>query len=392
MSKSGGEIAVKIVLCVLLSGVILFLGLFAGLIVSFSGGALFYAPLVLVAAAVLVVFLAFFMFLPERHRRKLFISLLSIVVLGGLTTAVYELREAYHNRIPVVSDQEVNMEPYRPFADTGKLAVLPEPSKLTITKDLPRLDGATALYPLYAAFAQAVYPRQDYDLYESEVMVNTTPVAYKNLIEGRADLIFAAAPSEGQKAAARKQGKELKFTPIGREAFVFFVNASNPVTGLTTEQIRGIYSGELTRWSDFGGNDARIRAFQRPEDSGSQTMLERVMDGRELAKPPEENVASGMGGIISRTADYRNYKNALGYSFLFYATEMVKNGNIRLLDIDGVKPERATIANGEYPFAAEFYAVTAGSDNPNVEKLIEWIRSPQGQYLVEQTGYTPLAP
>lgn len=392
MSKSGGEIAVKIVLCVLLSGVILFLGLFAGLIVSFSGGALFYAPLVLVAAAVLVVFLAFLMFLPERHRRKLFISLLSIVVLGGLTTAVYELREAYHNRIPVVSDQEVNMEPYRPFADTGKLAVLPEPSKLTITKDLPRLDGATALYPLYAAFAQAVYPRQDYDLYESEVMVNTTPVAYKNLIEGRADLIFAAAPSEGQKAAARKQGKELKFTPIGREAFVFFVNASNPVTGLTTEQIRGIYSGELTRWSDVGGSDAQIRAFQRPDDSGSQTMLERVMDGRELAKPPEENVASGMGGIISRTADYRNYKNALGYSFLFYATEMVRNGNIRLLDIDGVKPERATIANGEYPFAAEFYAVTAGSDNPNVEKLIEWIRSPQGQYLVEQTGYTPLAP
>jgi phosphate transport system substrate-binding protein len=57
-----------------------------------------------------------------------------------------------------------------------------------------------------------------------------------------------------------------------------------------------------------------------------------------------------------------------------------------------VKPERATIASGEYPFAAEFYAVTAGSDNPNVERLIEWIQSSQGQYLVEQTGYTPLVP
>ncbi|WP_178024491.1 substrate-binding domain-containing protein [uncultured Paenibacillus sp.] len=392
MSRQSGELVVKIVLYVLLSGVVLFLGFFAGLIVSFSGGAKFYTPLVLAASAVLVIFLAFFMFLPERHRRKLYVSLLSIVVLGGLTTAVYELREAYHNSIPVVSDQEVNMEPYRPFADTGRLALLPEPSKLTMTKDLPRLDGATALYPLYAAFAQAVYPRQEYDLYQSEVMVNTTPVAYKNLIEGRADIIFVAAPSEGQKAAARKQGKELKFTPIGREAFVFFVNASNPVSGLTTEQIRGIYSGEITRWSEVGGGDARIRAFQRPEDSGSQTMLVRVMDGRELAEPPKEDVASGMGGIISRTADYRNYKNALGYSFLFYATEMVKNGNIRLLDIDGVKPDRATIASGEYPFAAEFYAVTAGSDNPNVERLIEWILSPQGQYLVEQTGYTPVSP
>lgn len=392
MSRQGGELVAKIVLCVLLSGVILFLGLFAGLIVSFSGGAIFYAPLVLVAAVVLVGFLAFFIFLPIRHRRKLYASMLAILILGGLTTAVYELREAYHNSIPVVRDQEVNMEPYRPFGDTGKLAVLREPSKLTIAKDLPRLDGATALYPLYAAFAQAVYPRQEYDLYQSEVMVNTTPEAYKNLIEGRADIIFVAAPSEGQKAAARKQGKELKFTPIGREAFVFFVNASNPVSGLTTEQIRGIYSGEITRWGEVGGGDGSIRAFQRPEDSGSQTMLVRVMDGRELAKPPEENVASGMGGIISRTADYRNYKNALGYSFLFYATEMVRNGNIRLLDIDGVRPERTTIASGEYPFAAEFYAVTAGSDNPNVEKLIEWILSPQGQYLVEQTGYTPVSP
>ncbi|MEC2345298.1 PstS family phosphate ABC transporter substrate-binding protein [Paenibacillus barengoltzii] len=392
MNKSVGELVAKIVLCVLLSGVILFLGFFASLIVSLAGGALFYAPLVLVVAAVLVVSLAFLMFLPKRHRRKLYFSLLAVVILGGLTTAGYEIRQAYHQRIPVVSDQEVDMWPYRPFADTGKLAVLPEPSQLTLTEDLPRLDGATALYPLYAAFAQAVYPRQEYDLYDSEVMVNTTPVAYKNLIEGRADIIFAAAPSEGQIAAARKQGKELKLTPIGREAFVFFVNASNPVTGLTTEQIRGIYSGEITRWSEVGGRNERIRAFQRPEDSGSQTMLIRVMDGRELATPPKENVASGMGGIISRTADYRNYKNALGYSFLYYATEMVNNGNIRLLAIDGVKPERATIASGEYPFAAEFYAVTAGSDNPNVERLIEWIQSSQGQYLVEQTGYTPLVP
>lgn len=392
MSRQSGELVVKIVLCVFLSGVILFFGFFAGLFVSLSGGAMFYTPLVLAASAVMVVFLAFFMFLPERHRRKLYVLLFFVVVLGGLTTVVYELREAYHNSIPVVSDHEVNMEPYRPFADTGKLAVLPEPSKLTMTKDLPRLDGATALYPLYAAFAQAVYPRQEYDLYQSEVMVNTTPEAYKNLIEGRADIIFAAAPSEGQKAAARKQGKELKLTPIGREAFVFFVNASNPVTGLTTEQIRGIYSGEITRWNVVGGGDARIRAFQRPKDSGSQTMLVRVMDGRELAEPLKEDVASGMGGIISRTADYRNYKNALGYSFLFYATEMVKNGNIRLLDIDGVKPDRTTIASGKYPFAAEFYAVTAGSDNPNVEQLIEWILSPQGQYIVEQTGYTPVSP
>lgn len=284
------------------------------------------------------------------------------------------------------------MEQYRPFMDHSNLAELDEPATLKLTSDLPRMDGATALYPLYAAFAQEIYPNKGYPLYNSEVSLSQTPEAYKRLINGEADIIFAAPPSEGQKSMARRNGRELKLTPIGREAFVFFVNGENPVEGLTTEQIRGIYSGEITRWNQVGGENKEIRAFQRPEDSGSQTMLERVMDGRELADPPRENRVSGMGGIIKRTADYRNYKNALGFSFLFYATEMVRDGDIRLLAVDGVMPERTTIANGEYPLATEFYAVTAGSDNPNVDLLLEWILSPQGQKLIELTGYTPLNP
>ena len=76
---------------------------------------------------------------------------------------------------------------------------------------------------------------------------------------------------------------------------------------------------------------------------------------------------------------------------MFFATEMVNNGNIRLLEVNGVMPEKRTIVNKEYPFAAEFYAVTAGSKNPNVPRLIEWILSGQGQSLVEKTGYTPVA-
>jgi phosphate transport system substrate-binding protein len=69
---------------------------------------------------------------------------------------------------------------------------------------------------------------------------------------------------------------------------------------------------------------------------------------------------------------------------------MVKNNEIKLLKIDGVYPDRSTIKNKEYPLTAEFYAVTAGSSNPNVDKFIEWILSPQGQSLVEKTGYTPI--
>ena len=74
-----------------------------------------------------------------------------------------------------------------------------------------------------------------------------------NLINGRVDIIFALAPSEQQLAEAKRLGKELKLTPIGKEAFVFFVNEKNPVKSLTADEIKGIYSGEITNWKEVGG-------------------------------------------------------------------------------------------------------------------------------------------
>lgn len=392
MGKTAGEVTVKIILCLFFICGILFLGFVGWILTALSGVDMFYTQLILVATGLAIIFMILYMFIPARHWRVLHISMLGVIIVGVLASAGHEIWKGYYNSIPVVSDQEVDMDDYQPFRNSETLAMLNEPSSLKLNSNLPRLDGATALYPLYASFVQAVYPDKYYSYKNSEVMVNTTPEAYNNLIEGRVDMIFAAAPSFSQKTAARKEGVELKLTPIGREAFVFFVNADNPVHGLTTEQIRGIYAGEITRWSEVGGDNKDIRAFQRPEGSGSQSMLERVMDGRGLAEAPNEDVVSGMGGMIRQTADYRNHKNALGFSFLYYATEMVKDGNIRLLEMDGVTPNRTTIANGEYPLASEFYVVTAGSTNPNVDKLIQWILSPQGQFLIEQTGYTPLQP
>jgi phosphate transport system substrate-binding protein len=209
-------------------------------------------------------------------------------------------------------------------------------------------------------------------------------------MEGQVDVIFVARPSKDQLAEAKSKGLELKLTPIGYEAFVFFVNSKNKVDGLSTKQIQDIYSGELTNWQDAGGKKEKIRAFQRPDNSGSQTMLQKIMEGKNLMTPPKEDVVAGMGGIIERTSSYRNYKNAIGYSFLFFATEMIHNNQINLLKIDGVYPDKNTIKSKEYPFTAELYAVTTNTKNPNVDSFIEWILSPQGQSLVEKTGYIPV--
>ena len=181
------------------------------------------------------------------------------------------------------------------------------------------------------------------------------------------------------------------YTPIGNEAFVFFVNSKNPIEDITLEQVQKIYSGEIKDWSELGVNGlGEIRAFQREEGSGSQSTLIKLMAGKSLAEPQKEDVVDGMGGIISRTADYKNYKNAIGYSFRFYSTEMVKNNQIKLLKINGIEPSLENIENGTYPIAGNFYAVTRSNPSENTLKLLEWIQSEEGQKLIEKTGYTPL--
>ncbi len=377
------------VIAVLLTCGLLFVGFICWILSAFAAGTKFYTPFVVIVTFAVIIFEITGVFMAPKLK-KLVISFCVFLLICTVTVTAFELNRSYYRSLPVVSEQGVNLNIYKPFEEHTEAVKLNEKTNLKIVTNIPIMDGATALYPLYSAFAQAVYPKKEYDIYRSEVMCNTTPDAYNNLIVGEADVIFVAQPSKEQRENAKKFNVELELTPIGREAFVFFVNSNNPVSGLTTQQIQDIYSGKITNWKEVGGNNESIRAFQRPENSGSQTMLQKLMEGKELMIPPKEDVVQSMGGIIEQTANYRNYKNAIGYSFLFFATEMVKNDEIKLLKVDGIYPDSNTIKNKQYPLAADFYAVTTGEKGPEVESLIEWILSPQGQYIVEKTGYTPL--
>lgn len=332
---------------------------------------------------------------PQAHR---------IVGYGFLAVCLLSLgyiaHGIYQDSLPTVDDRSLMLLDYQPFIRDNQLVTLDEPADFQLeTPWALRLDGATALYPVYAAFAQAVFPESDdYVPFHSTVECNGTIDAYQRLINGEVDMIFAAAPSQAQLEAAEHAGMELHMTPIGSEAFVFFVNNKNPVTGLTVEQVRGIYTGAITNWSQVGGRRQSIRPFQRAENSGSQSALQRLMGDLPLIEPEEEDRVAGMGGIIREVASYRNYRNAIGFSFRYYATEMVRNGDIRLLALDGVEPTKETIRDSTYPISSYFYAVTAApigkpapeERNETMAAFLNWILSPQGQTLVEETGYVGL--
>ena len=350
----------------------------------------------LLAGAVLAILL------PRRWRKGVALCLAAVTIGCGAYCAF----GLWQSSVPTVDDRDLLLWQYEPFSEGTKAVNLEEQSTLRFHReDLLRLDGATALYPVYAGFVQAVYPQGEYPLYDNNtsegygsVTCSGTVNAYERLITGRTDLIFAAAPSQEQLEMARRAAKELHLTPIGREAFVFFVNSRNPVEGLTVEQIQGIYTGQITNWNQVGGKNQPIRPFQRLENSGSQSALLRLMDGLPLIEPEKEDRVGGMGGIIQQVASYRNYKNSIGFSFRFYASEMAANDQIRLLALDGVSPTKESIRDGSYPISDSFFAITAApigapdprESNPKLNAFLDWILSEQGQQIVEDSGYVSI--
>lgn len=374
----------------LLFFVFLVFGFFALFIVIFSGNQIFYAPFIIITGIGLYIFIVLAIFQKFKNKYVVY-SFIAFLILAAGSTGGYEAWKAYQKNLEVVSVQDVNLYHYEPFKEGTLAAKLDEESTFKITDSLPKLDGSTALYPLYAAFAQAVYPEGEYRYWDSEVMSSQTSGAYARLLKGEADIIFVPAPSESIKQQAAAQGIELQLTPIAKEAFVFFVNAGNPIESLTSEQIRKIYSGEITNWKEVGGENKKIIAYQRPENSGSQQALRQFMGDVPIMKPKKERVAAGMGMIIEEAAKYKNYNRAIGYSFRFFSEEMVQNGEIRHLAVDGVLPTKENIRNGSYPITSEFYAVTRSDHkHPQIDAFIAWILSEQGQLLVERTGYVSI--
>ena len=292
----------------------------------------------------------------------------------------------YNKSITVNTSPNIVIPAYLPFDEDSKI-VKTDSKTLKLTENLPRIDGAAALFPVYSAFVNAVYPNTT-KLHDGIFEYNNTPDGYRLLAEKETDIFIGVYPSDEQRAYAEENQTTFEYTPIGTEAFVFFVHKDNPITNLTTEQIKDIYSGKITNWKDVGGKNEKIAAFQRNEGSGSQSMLKRFMGDTPITDAPTEMVNDLMAGIIEQVADYKSKTNSIGFSFRYYVEGIIKNPDIKMISIDGAAPTSENIRNGSYPILTPIYAVTyKENQNGNVDKLLEWILSDEGQYIINETGY-----
>ena len=259
------------------------------------------------------------------------------------------------------------------------------------TKDnYPKVDGATAQYPMSLEIAKATMGLTQEEA-EEFIIHHTTKNAYYNLIDKTVDVIFVSEPSDDILKRAADAGVTFEMCGIGRDGFVFLVNEDNPVNSLTLDQIRDIYTGKITNWKEVGGEDVNICAYQREQNSGSQNLMEKmVMQGTEMMEAPKNYYIESMGGLIDEIASFENSRSALGYSVYLYAKEQYVKDNVKFLGINGVVPSDETIASGEYPLSKIVYAVYRSdepADSP-VRKLCNWLLTEEGQKAVVGGGYS----
>ena len=319
----------------------------------------------------------------KRDLKRWGIFILLFVLLFGINIGINK----YEESLTIKTNVNIDCNEYLPFVEESKIVKLDHEASLQLTDNLPRLDGAAAVFPVYSAFVNATYPNT-VSLNDGIFEYRNTVRGYRSLALKESDLFFGALPSKEQIDFAKEQGNEFEYTEIAKEAFVFFVHKDNPVESLTTEEIKKIYSGKITNWKEVGGKDEEIIAFQRNEGSGSQSMLIRFMAGTPIMDAPTEQVNDFMVGIIDQVSDYKNKTNSIGFSFRYYMEGIIKNPNVKILKVDGIEPNVQNIKNDKYPITTSLYAVTyKNNDNENVQKLLDWILSDEGQEIIEKTGY-----
>ncbi|MBQ4571652.1 MAG: substrate-binding domain-containing protein [Clostridia bacterium] len=325
--------------------------------------------------------------------RQIISIILVIVLFGAFNLSIYALLTVRlaNNFSDTSQAKMVDVSKYLPHEEDSDLARVE--SSLKLTDNLPVLDGAAALVPVYASIIDCVYPKSsvtyeggsfsDDNFYgenfakDSKMQYKNTVRGYKAIVDGETDILFCAAPSAEQKQYAEEQGVELVYVPVGLEAFVFFVNENNPVDNLTTQHVRDIYGGKYKNWSQVGGPNRVINPVTRLEGSGSQSAMNAFMGDTEIAPKSPFAITGG----------------SIGFSFRFYMDGIVGNESVKMLSLNGVEPTAENIQNGTYPIIAQFYAIyRADNKNENIPILIDWLLSDEGQTLIEESGYVKLKP
>jgi phosphate transport system substrate-binding protein len=207
------------------------------------------------------------------------------------------------------------------------------------------------------------------------------------LINGTTDLANASRPMTDREEAQvhESRGADPRETPVALDALAVYVQKDNPIETLTLAQLKGIFRGQITRWSELGGPDRPIILYSRENNSGTYAYFkEHVLEDEDFATTAQ--TLPGTAAVINAVS---RDVNGIGYGGIAYA-EGVRTVPVSREGEAPVEPTMANATSGRYPLARYLYVYTAGAPSGLAARYIEFVRSPEGQRIVEGVGYYPL--
>lgn len=189
-------------------------------------------------------------------------------------------------------------------------------------------------------------------------------------------------PSKDEQALAQLRSVELNDNVIGSYSVAVVVNAKNPVSNLTKEQVRDIFTGAITNWKDVGGPDAAIQLYVRDPISGTYIgFRELAMENKPYVGTPK--MATNYVGIVEGVA---KDPHGIGYS----SFQRAKSDGVKAVSIGGVEATVDAVNKGTYPYARTLHLYTnKQKEPPAAHEFIVFIQSSHGQDILAQVGYVP---
>jgi phosphate transport system substrate-binding protein len=234
--------------------------------------------------------------------------------------------------------------------------------------------GSTTVQPLAEVLGEAFMAAHPQVVIT--VQGGGSSVGVKSAGEGTVDI---GNVSRVVKDSELEEFPDLQIFTIARDGIAIVGHPHVPVDGLTTDQVREIFAGELTNWSKVGGPDTPIVVISREEGSGTRGAFEEMVMGEEAVIVDTAILQPSNGAVrttVSTTPDSIAY---LSFGYL--------DDSVKALAIDGVEPTEANAASGAYPIVRPLNMLTKGEPSGLVKSWLDFILSGEGQEIVSDEGY-----
>jgi len=241
------------------------------------------------------------------------------------------------------------------------------------------LVGSTTVLPIAQKAAEEfmkINPKADVS-----VSGGGSGVGIAAVIDSSCDIGDSSRPIKSKEIVSAKQkGVNAVGTVIAKDGVAIIVNNDNKVDGLTLAQLKGIYSGEIKKWSQVGGSNDPIVIVSRDTASGTfEVFNEKVLNGAKLS---ESSLMLASNKEVQETV--AKTPGAIGYVGLAYLQ------GVKELPLDGVLGNKASVLDGSYKIGRPLFMYTNGEPSGLAKDFIDYILSDAGQKLVEDVGYVAL--